>query len=474
VPNPRRPRGPDDGFTLVEVLVAISIVTVVMLSLASFFTVTIRIGAEQGDRQAAVQAADDAMERARALQVGAMLTGRDLQSSLTQWNSASTIPGLSSVLSSAATGSVCTLSGGASPCMAYDTTAASGAGPAAALPTTYRPVTLNNINFQQHWYVSFCERDSTGTCVPANRTGTSGLSHFYRVIVAVTWAGRSCTSGTCSFITATLIGKDTSDPEFSTNVSSTFAITTTPAAQAGDQGVAITSLPFAATGGTTPYAWSATSLPTGLSINAGSGAITGTPTVAGTYSTVVIAADSNTHKDFITFTWTVGAPPAVTAPGTVSSPGGVAFSKTFAMTGGTSPYTWTATGLPAGLSLASATGVVSGTPTTVASGSVTLTVTDKFSQTASKTFTWTVPALAYAGFTPPGTAKGTAISAITLAASGGIQPYTWTATGLPPGLTLSSGVISGTPTTSGSYPVTTTVTDSKGTAIGSTVTWTVP
>jgi prepilin-type N-terminal cleavage/methylation domain-containing protein len=451
VPTPRRDRpGADDGgFTLVEVLVAISIVTMVMLALAVFFVVTIRIGGDQGNRQVAVQAADDAMERARAMQVGALLSGRDLQSSASQWAAASSgataIPGMAPVLTAAVTGSVCALTGSltASPCMAYDSTAPAQAGPAAALPTTYRAITLNNIDFQQHWFVSYCERDSTGACVSSTVTGTTGRTHFYRMIVAVTWGGRSCGGGLCSYITATLIGKDTSDPEFSTNVNSTLALTTSPSNQANDQGVAITSLPFAATGGTTPYAWSAASLPPGLSINSGSGAITGTP--------------------------------AVPAPGTVSSAGGVAYSRTFTVTGGTAPYTWTATGLPAGLSLAAATGVVSGTPTTVGSGTVTLTVTDRFGQTASQAFTWTVPALTYAGFTPPATTHGVAISAVTLTASGGVKAYTWSATGLPAGLTLTSstGVISGTPATPGTYAVTTTVTDARGTAITVPATWTV-
>ena len=49
-----------------------------------------------------------------------------------------------------------------------------------------------------------------------------------------------------------------------------------------------------------------------------------------------------------------------------------------------------------------------------------------------------------------------------VSAVGGTPPYTWTATGLPPGLTISSaGIISGTPTTTGTYSVTVTVTDSS-------------
>ncbi|HEX3588151.1 MAG TPA: ExeM/NucH family extracellular endonuclease [Pseudonocardiaceae bacterium] len=71
----------------------------------------------------------------------------------------------------------------------------------------------------------------------------------------------------------------------------------------------------------------------------------------------------------------------------------------------------------------------------------------------------------------PGTqtaTAGTAVTPLTLGASGGTPPYTWTATGLPDGLTISpDGIISGTPTTAGSAAVTVTATDSAG-ASGST------
>jgi predicted extracellular nuclease len=68
--------------------------------------------------------------------------------------------------------------------------------------------------------------------------------------------------------------------------------------------------------------------------------------------------------------------------------------------------------------------------------------------------------------TNPGTQNataGTAIAPLTLSASGGTAPYTWTATGLPPGLAISSdGIISGTPAAAGTSSVTVTATDSTG------------
>jgi beta-lactam-binding protein with PASTA domain len=62
---------------------------------------------------------------------------------------------------------------------------------------------------------------------------------------------------------------------------------------------------------------------------------------------------------------------------------------------------------------------------------------------------------------------------ITLPASGGLQPYTWTATNLPAGVSITSGVIAGTPTTAGTSTTSYTVTDAAGATQTKTFTWTV-
>jgi hypothetical protein len=82
---------------------------------------------------------------------------------------------------------------------------------------------------------------------------------------------------------------------------------------------------------------------------------------------------------------------AVTSPGNQSTVVGHAASLTMTASGGTAPYTWSAT-LPAGLSINSSTGVISGTPTTVGTSTATVTVHDAASHTASASFTWAVTA----------------------------------------------------------------------------------
>jgi hypothetical protein len=80
---------------------------------------------------------------------------------------------------------------------------------------------------------------------------------------------------------------------------------------------------------------------------------------------------------------------SVTNPGNQTGTVGTATSLTLHASGGTGSYTWTASGLPAGLSLNSTTGVISGTPTTAATYTVTATATSG-SQSGSTTFTWTI------------------------------------------------------------------------------------
>ncbi|MFI5805011.1 putative Ig domain-containing protein [Streptomyces sp. NPDC051561] len=146
--------------------------------------------------------------------------------------------------------------------------------------------------------------------------------------------------------------------------------------------------------------------------------------------------------------------------------------------GGTAPYTWSATGLPAGTSLAASTGTVTGSPTAAGTSNVTVTATDSAGRKGSTSFTWTItPANADLALAAPGNQSATVAKAasLTLRASGGSTPYTYSATGLPAGLSLAAatGVVSGTPTTAGTSTVNAKVTDSTGRSASTLFSWTV-
>jgi cellulose 1,4-beta-cellobiosidase len=230
--------------------------------------------------------------------------------------------------------------------------------------------------------------------------------------------------------------------------------------------------------------FTATGLPAGLSISS-SGLISGTPTAAGTSNVTVTATDGTSASGSATFSWTVnpasGNIVTVTSPGAQTATVGTAFSKQIAATDSAAgqTLTFTATGLPAGLAISSS-GLISGTPTAAVNSSVTVTAKDSTNATGSATFTFTVNAASGNTITVanPGAqtgAVGTAFSKqISATDSAAGQTLTFTATGLPAGLAISSaGLISGTPAAAGTSSVTVTAKDSTNATGSATFTFTI-
>ena len=80
----------------------------------------------------------------------------------------------------------------------------------------------------------------------------------------------------------------------------------------------------------------------------------------------------------------------VSNPGNQSTVTGTAVNVPLSASGGTAPYSWTATGLPAGLSINASTGTISGTATTAGTSNVTVTAKDAANKTGTASFSWTV------------------------------------------------------------------------------------
>jgi len=239
-----------------------------------------------------------------------------------------------------------------------------------------------------------------------------------------------------------------------------------------------------ATGGTTPYTYTAAGLPAGLTFNPVTRAITGTPTVAGPFTVAVTATDADGKTVTTNYALTVINPlilPSATLPDGTENVG-YAVQTLPAATGGVGPYTYAATNLPVGLTFNTTTREVTGTPTQAGNYVISVTATDSEGRTASNTYPIKViGTLTLPSSTLPNGLVGTTYPAQTLpAVTGGTAPYTYVATNLPPGLTFdpSTRVISGTPTQGGTYNVQVTATDANNnkatTSYGITVEVTAP
>ena len=213
-----------------------------------------------------------------------------------------------------------------------------------------------------------------------------------------------------------------------------------------------------------PTSFGATGLPAGLTVNTGSGLISGTPTGPGT-SSVTVSATNSGGTGGAPLTLTVNAvPPVITSSATAG--GTVASSFSYQITATNSPTSFGATGLPAGLTVNTGSGLISGTPTGPGISHVTVSATNS-AGTGSGPLTLTVTAVPPV-ITSSATASGTVGSGFSYQITATNTPTSFGATGLPAGVTVNtvSGLISGTPAGVGTSSVTVSATNSGGTGSG--------
>jgi hypothetical protein len=126
----------------------------------------------------------------------------------------------------------------------------------------------------------------------------------------------------------------------------------------------------------------------------------------------------------------------VTNPGNQTGTVNTPVSLTVHASGGSGTFTWSATGLPAGLSIATGTGVISGTPTAAGTSTVTVTATSG-DQSGIASFTWTVQPGGGGGGNCAGVAEWSAAQAYSpndrATHAGHLWNATWWSTGAEPG-----------------------------------------
>ena len=148
--------------------------------------------------------------------------------------------------------------------------------------------------------------------------------------------------------------------------------------------------------------YSATGLPTGLSMTP-NGLITGTASAVGAYQvTITPSASSPVLPASVSFTWYVHGTTMITSPGNQSTASGSPVDLHVHATDSAAGYTptFTASGLPPGLSVSSA-GQISGWPYKTGTYGVKVTATDSLGASGSASFTWTVSAAADHGTAGP-------------------------------------------------------------------------
>jgi large repetitive protein len=272
-------------------------------------------------------------------------------------------------------------------------------------------------------------------------TGVSGRVLGIAILVAVLFVAGCTTNSAPPSPAPAITSPNTSGSAFMMGAAGTFTVT--------------------ATGTPVPTFTETGSLPSGLTFNASTGTISGTPTGPAGSSTITITAHNGAGPDAVqTFTIIVNQPPAITSVNTTILTVGAAGTFTVTATGFPAP-TFSETGaLPSGVTLAAVTGILSGTPAASTGGTYPITIKAHNGAGADATQSFTLTVDQVSAITSANTTTFTvnAAGTFTVLATGFPAPTLSETGALPSGVTFTpaTGKLSGTPAagTAGTYPIT--------------------
>jgi hypothetical protein len=336
--------------------------------------------------------------------------------------------------------------------------------------------------------------DVDGDTVTYSATGLpTGLSiNSTTGIISGTLAASAASSTPYSVTVTASDGTLHASQTFNWFVTANVVTLTSPGDQTKSEGDNVSLQLSASDSNNSALTYQASGLPSGLSINSSTGLISGTvasgDSANGPYTVTVSATDTQGNSSSQQFTWNVNGVLTLTNPGNQSNAEGNNVSlQVQASDADGDTLEYAASGLPIGLMIDPTTGLISGTvdysAAEISGGqyNVTVTVNDGNGQTVSKSFVWTIadtpqaPWLQYPGFQD--SLSGAAASLQLVGGSPDGKTLTYSATGLPAGLSVNSstGLISGTITAAmGSYTVTAKATDTSNLSASQTFTWQVP
>ncbi|MDQ2749889.1 MAG: Ig domain-containing protein, partial [Actinomycetota bacterium] len=389
----------DEGFVLLESIVAIAVVTIVVAGLSALFVSTSQTTNHLRIRQAAIQLADSGVDTVRAYAPGTVQNGRDPDTVEDQYRTgiASTAPSaLSAALRMVADPYPAMGSATVGP---QPTVPAACTAGVASVPLPVAPVcqAVGSRAFLMSYYLGNCYVRTSKTACDAAVPTDETFVKYLRAVVAVRWSNDHCTSSSCSYVTSTLINNN-ADPRFDINhggAESPFINAPNLTSNVGDTG------PFAAptlrTGsGVAPFTWAATGLPDGLTMTT-DGTIKGTiaPQAGGTvvYLVKLTVVDGLINRQAGSFNWTVRQP-TIASPGDQSTVINTPVSLPVAATCWTTPCVYALVNGPAWATINATTGVISGTPTVVGTASdITVTISDGHNPKVTATtdpFDWVI------------------------------------------------------------------------------------
>src|SRR5438067_2512929 len=271
---------------------------------------------------------------------------------------------------------------------------------------------------------------SNGPIISYNATGLPGGLSVNTSTGLI--SGTPTTAGTYSVTISATNSSGTGSATLTLTIKPPPPVITSATTASGTVGIAFS---YQITATNNPTSYNATGLPSGLSVNTSAGVVSGTATTAGTYIVTISATNAGgTGSATLVITTNPAAPviqPPFTATGTVGSN----FSYTINATN--NPTSYNATGLPAGLTINTGNGKITGKPTTAGIYQVTLSATNG-GGTGTATLVITVG---------PFTATGTVGVPFSYQIPASGTPTSYNATGLPSGLTVDTftGLILGTP-----------------------------
>lgn len=398
----RREPGGNDGFSLIEVIVALGLLVLVMLTTAGFFVNSLKTSSGQAQQQEAAELANQQLEYTRSVPAKALLYGRTLASVIT----ATTAPAPGSTDLSQDV----ILSGANGAPFNYDGWDGNPSGQTSQVVPLSQTQTVSGVvytikTFIDRCYVNFgANQQCVRTAV--NNADGSAPSWLYRISVNVSWqlpGGRTCATAStaCQFVASTL-RDPASDPCFNVNI--TFAGCST------SQPVITTVAPGTVTTNTTTNV-----IVTGVNFDPGAKVTVDSGT--GTISNVVVLSTTQ-----VTFTLTTNNTPAAVGTKTIrvtnlngkyalgtmvvntSALNANTIAPTSVYTGSTTTMVISGSGFQPGgttISLPSTAGTITGTPvitattiqftfnaasTAAAIGTQTVTVTNPDGATDTVTF----------------------------------------------------------------------------------------